>query len=93
LLPLADGIVLKSATLSVELAQADGKWTFTGSVGGTLVINKLGNTPVELEATVTYGDGKLNIVATIDSITGLFGVDKLSLDNLKLELMLAAKTI
>jgi hypothetical protein len=85
LLPLADGIVLNSAELNVELAQADSKWTFTASVSGTLTINKLGNTPVQLEATVIYSDGKLNVVATIDSITGLFGIDKLSLDNLKLE--------
>jgi hypothetical protein len=85
LLPLADGIVLNSAALNVELAQADSKWTFTVSVTGILVINKLGNTPVQLEAKVTYSEGKLNVVATIDSITGLFGIDKLALDNLKLE--------
>jgi hypothetical protein len=84
LLPLTDGIVLNSAALNVELAQSDGKWTFTVSVTGTLTINKLGNTPVQLETTVTYGDGKLNVVATIDSISGLFGIEKLVLDNLKL---------
>ncbi|HEY1871006.1 MAG TPA: hypothetical protein VGG71_08105, partial [Chitinophagaceae bacterium] len=34
LLSLADGIILKSAELNVELAQADGKWTFTESING-----------------------------------------------------------
>ncbi|MEO8147008.1 MAG: hypothetical protein ABI723_05185 [Bacteroidia bacterium] len=85
LIPLADGIILKSAALKVELEQVEGKWTFTESIKGTLEINKLGNTPVELDATVTYSDGKLNVVAAIDSITGLFGIEKLALDNLKLE--------
>lgn len=84
-LSLADGVILKSVALKVQIAQVNGKFIFTVNIQGILQINKLGNSPVELEATVTYSDGKLNVLASTSSLTGVFGIDKLTLDKVKLE--------
>ena len=85
LLPLADGIILKSAELKINLRKENDEWTFSESVTGILQINKLGDAPVDLNATVSYADKKLNLVAKIESVTGLFGIEKLNLSNLNLE--------
>ena len=85
LLPLAEGVILKSAELKILLEKEDDIWVFTESVNAVLEINKLGIAPVDLNATVTYTNGILNVVAESDSVTGLFDVAKLNLANLKLE--------
>ncbi|MEO8412687.1 MAG: hypothetical protein ABI472_03475 [Ginsengibacter sp.] len=85
LLPLAEGIILKSAELKILLEKEDDQWVFTETVNAVLEINKLGTSPVELNATVTYNNGTLNVVAEADAISGLFDIEKLNLSDLKLE--------
>ena len=85
LLPLADGVILKSAELKILLEKKDDQWTFTESINAVLEINKLGISPVELNATVTYNNGTLHVEAEAENASGLFDIEKLNLANLKME--------
>ncbi len=85
LLPLADGVILKSAELKILLEKKDDQWAFTESVNAVLEINKLGISPVELNATVTYNNGTLHVEAEAENASGLFDIEKLNLANLKME--------
>ena len=88
LLNIAEGITLKSATFNIALNKKEddgGKWIFTVTATGTLQINKLGNAPVELNATATYTDGTLKVEAENPVASGLFGIDNLSLQNVVLD--------
>jgi|GEM_PF-674566 len=85
LLPLADGVILKSAELKILLEKEGDQWAFTESVNAVLEINKLGISPVDLTATVTYNNGTLHVEAEAENVSGLFDIEKLNLANLKIE--------
>jgi len=90
-LTLVEGVALSAAAFKVKVEKQSNEatkqvtWSFTPTVTGTLTFSNLGRLPVEMTAEITYSDGALRLNAAISTVTGLFGLDALTLQNLRAE--------
>ncbi len=69
MIKVTDDILLESAVLTIQLIKdntKERKWTLEGSISGKLQISRFDNTPLQLDATVSYTDGTLHVIAEAD---------------------------